>query len=69
MEQPTVVSIDRWSLYRGALVSLRWPMHGAAYSGLCRQVVFLYKWPLRQASLYIYTMYTRVSTVQSGEDI
>ena len=44
-------------------------MHGAAYSGLCRQVVFLYKWPLRQASLYIYTMYTRVSTVQSGEDI
>ena len=25
MEQPTVVSVDRWSLYRGALVSLRWP--------------------------------------------
>ena len=24
--QPTVVSIDRWSLYRGALISLRWPM-------------------------------------------
>ena len=26
MEQPTVVSVDKWSLYRGALVSLSWPM-------------------------------------------
>ena len=26
MEQPTVVSIDRWSLSRGLLVSLRWSM-------------------------------------------
>ena len=26
MELPTVVFVDRWSLYRGALVSLRWPM-------------------------------------------
>ena len=26
MEHPTVVSVDRWSLYRGALVSPRWPM-------------------------------------------
>ena len=26
MEQSTVVSIDRWSLYRGALVSLRLSM-------------------------------------------
>ena len=22
-----VVSVDRWSLYRGVLVSLRWPMN------------------------------------------
>ena len=26
MKQPTVVFVDSWSLYRGALVSLRWPM-------------------------------------------
>ena len=26
MEQPTMVTVDRWSSYRGALVSLRWPM-------------------------------------------
>ena len=26
MDQPTVVSVDRWSLYRGVLVSLRWSM-------------------------------------------
>ena len=26
MEQLMLVSVDRWSLYRGALVSLRWPM-------------------------------------------
>ena len=26
MEQPTVVSVDKWSLYRGALISLRCPM-------------------------------------------
>ena len=66
MEQPTVVSVDRWSLYRGALVSLtmeqptgvaidRWSLyrgyfsitevaHGAAYSGLCRQVVLIQRY-------------------------
>ena len=27
MYQPTVVSVDRWSLYRGALVSLKWSMN------------------------------------------
>ena len=26
MDQSTVVSVDRWSLYRGVLVSLRWSM-------------------------------------------
>ena len=26
MEQPTVVSADKWSLHRGAVVSLRWSM-------------------------------------------
>ena len=25
-DQVLVVSVDRWSLYRGVLVSLRWPM-------------------------------------------
>ena len=41
MEQPTVVSVDRWSLYRGALVSLRWPMEQPTCSGLSRQVVLI----------------------------
>ena len=26
MEQPTEVTIDRWSLYRSAVLSLKWPM-------------------------------------------
>ena len=26
MGQTPVVTVDRWSLYRGVLVSLRWPM-------------------------------------------
>ena len=26
MNQPTVVSIDRWSLYGGVLVQLKWTM-------------------------------------------
>ena len=39
MDQPTVVSVDRWSLYR--CVSITEVDHGAAYSGLCRQVVLI----------------------------
>ena len=31
MEQPTVVSVGRWSLYRGVLVSLYEVVHGAVY--------------------------------------
>ena len=48
----SVVSVDRWSLYGGALVSLKWPAHGGAYSGHYRQVVFMCEWSLRQVSLY-----------------
>ena len=41
MEQATVVSIDRWSLYRGTLVSLRWPKEQTT-------VVSIDRWSLRQ---------------------
>ena len=52
MEQPTVVTIDRWSLCRGGpWSSLQWSLltggpyvevaHGAAYSGHYRQVVLM----------------------------
>ena len=55
--QGMVVSVDRWSLYRGALVSLRWPMHGAAYSGHYRQVFFLYRLVVLTARFHcIYTL-------------
>ena len=37
-----MVSIDRWSLYRSVVVSLRWPMEDL-YSGLYRQVVLIQK--------------------------
>ena len=53
MEHPTVVTIDRWSVYRGALVSPRWPMEQPTVVSVRRQVVLLYKWSLRQVSLYI----------------
>ena len=44
MEQPTVVSVDRWSLYRGALVSLRWPMEQPT-------VVSVDRWSLYKGAL------------------
>ena len=47
-DQMTVVSVDRWSLYRGARVSLRWPMEQPT-------VVTIDRWSLRQVSLYIRT--------------
>ena len=31
--------------------------HGAAYSGLYRQVVFLYKWSLRHVQVSLYVIY------------
>ena len=40
-----VVSVDRWSSYRGALVSLRWPMEQST-------VVTVDRWSSRQVSLY-----------------
>ena len=44
MEQPTVVSVDRWSLYRGELVSLRWPIEQ-------RTVVTVDRWSCYSSSL------------------
>ena len=44
MEQPTVVSVDRWTLYRGALVSLRWPMEQPT-------VVTIDRWSLYRGAL------------------
>ena len=48
MEQPTVVTIDRWSLYRGAFVSLRWPMEQPT-------VVTTDRWSLRLFQLCMRT--------------
>ena len=53
-DQVIVVFVDRWSLFRGEVVHATEVAHGVAYSGHYRQVVFLYKWSLRQVSLYIY---------------
>ena len=47
MDQLTVVYVDRWSLYRGALVPLRWPMEKSTEVTIYRQVVFI-----RLVSLY-----------------
>ena len=41
MSQHTLVSVDRWSLYGGGLASLHEVDNEPAYSGLCRQVVFI----------------------------
>ena len=49
--QVIVVSVDRWSLYRGALVQLKCMDIEPAYSGLYRQVVFICEWSLRQVLL------------------
>ena len=43
-DQVLVVSIDRWSLYRGALVSLRWPMEQST-------VVSVDRWPFYASGL------------------
>ncbi len=45
--QQNVVLIHRWSLYTG---SITWKVHhwGPVKSGLCKQVVFIYRWSLEQ---------------------
>ena len=54
-DQAIVVSVDRWSLYGGALVQLKWT-NEPAYRGLYRQVVLIcariltYRLPLMQVS-------------------
>ena len=55
-DQVIVVSVDGWSLYRGALVPLRWPMEHP-------KVVSIDRWALRQASLYkvIMDMYVHIA--------
>ena len=42
MEQPTVVTVDRWSLHRGALVSLRWPMEQPTVVSVDRHLVLVH---------------------------
>ena len=61
MEQPTVVSVDRLSLCRGALASLRWPMEQSAVVSvdrwsLYRDTLVSLRWPMEQ-STYIGTVY------------
>ena len=56
MEQAKVVSIDKWSLYKGTLVSLRWPMEQATVVSIDRR-------SLRQVSLYYKTGQTYCSIV------
>ena len=56
MEQPTVVTIDRWSLYRGALISLRWPMDQSAVVSidrwsLYRGALVSLRWPMDQSAV------------------
>ena len=46
MSQPTVVSIDRWSLYGGALVLLRWTMSQPT-------VVSIDRWSLYASGLFM----------------
>ena len=41
MGQPTVVSIDRWSLQRDISVSLRWPMGQPTVVSMDMQVVLI----------------------------
>ena len=54
MEQPTVVSVDRWSLYRGVLVSLKWFMEQPTVVSvdrwsLYRGVLVSLRWPMEQS--------------------
>ena len=63
-DQVMVVFVDRWSLYRGALVSLRWLMEYPTVvtidrwpfytSDLCRQVhctCCILRWPMDQPAV------------------
>ena len=54
MGQPTVVSVDRWSLHTQGCSGITEVVHGATNSGLCRQVVLLYNQSLGQVLLYTY---------------
>ena len=48
-DQVIVVSVDRWSLYGGILVQLKWTMNQPA-------VVSIDRWSLRQDLLYVYSV-------------
>ena len=71
MEQSTVVSIDRWSLYRGAVVSLRWPMGQPTVVSvdrwsLYRSAVVSLRWPMED----LYSgLYRQVVLIQKCSSI
>ena len=55
-DQVMVVSVDRWSSYRGALVSLRWPMEQPTVVtidrwSLYRGVLISLRWPMKQPTV------------------
>ena len=55
-DQVMVVSVDRWSLYRGALVSLRWPMEQPTVVSidrwsLYRGALVSLRWPVEQPTV------------------
>ena len=56
-DQVMVVFVDRWSLYRRALVSLRWPMEQPTVVTIDRWV-FLYKWSQTFHCTNTYTHHT-----------
>ena len=80
MEQPAVVSVDRWSLYGGRVVSLRWSMEQPAVVSVDRwslyggRVVSL-RWSMEQPavvsvdrwSLRQLSMYCSLCTVYEAE--
>ena len=50
--QVVMVSVDRWSLYRGALVQLKWTLSQPTVVSK-RQVISICEWSLRQVLLYM----------------